>query len=171
MPRTVYYRRTKVKLAIQPNIGLDAEDCQSVVEMLNLILADEAILALKTCGAAGDEARQNVPGLNSLYTAQHKQIKAICAEITERIQILGGLPRQGSEKMIESTRLVGGPSAAKNIVSLLADHEAFIRFLREDAQKCSEMYEDQGTYALLISMLRIHEKMAWILRSNTSVEE
>jgi starvation-inducible DNA-binding protein len=56
-------------------------------------------------------------------------------------------------------------------MSILADHEAFIRFMREDAQNCSEMYEDQGTFALLVSVMRIHEKMAWLLRSNITLEQ
>jgi hypothetical protein len=27
------------------------------------------------------------------------------------------------------------------------------------------MYEDQGTFVMLVSVMRLHEKMAWILRS------
>ena len=51
------------------------------------------------------------------------------------------------------------------MMELLADHEAAIRFMREDARKCSEEYEDHGTFALLVRFIRSHEKMAWILRS------
>ena len=40
-----------------------------------------------------------------------------------------------------------------------------IRFLREDARKCTEEYEDEGTFELLVSVMRLHEKMAWMLRS------
>ena len=56
------------------------------------------------------------------------------------------------------------------IISILADHEAFIRFLREDTRKCSEAYDDQGTFAILINVMRLHEKMAWVLRSNIKNE-
>jgi hypothetical protein len=28
-----------------------------------------------------------------------------------------------------------------------------------------EKYEDEGTFELLVSIMRIHEKMAWMLRS------
>ena len=37
--------------------------------------------------------------------------------------------------------------------------------LREDARKCTEEYEDEGTFELLVNIMRIHEKIAWVLRS------
>ena len=52
-----------------------------------------------------------------------------------------------------------------DILRLLADHEASIRFLREDARKCTEEHEDEGTFELLVNVMRLHEKMAWMLRS------
>ena len=166
MPRTTFYEFNNVLVTIQPNIGLDAGARQSVIEMLNLLLADEAVLSLKTRGADGHTGGVDLPELQPLYDAQSKQINAVSNEIMERIQILGGSHLSGSEALIDSARLRGELNAVPDIVSILADHEAFIRFLREDARKCSEMYEDQGTFALLVSVMRIHEKMAWILRSN-----
>jgi starvation-inducible DNA-binding protein len=52
-----------------------------------------------------------------------------------------------------------------NIMGLLADHEACVRFMREDARKCLEEYEDHGSYAMFVRFISLHEKMAWILRS------
>jgi len=57
-----------------------------------------------------------------------------------------------------------------DILHLLADHETFIRSLREGARKCNEEYEDGGTYELLVSVMRLHEKMAWMLRSYIETE-
>lgn len=166
MPRTTFYGRKNVQVTIQPNLGLDAVARQSVIEMLNILLADEAVLSLKTHRADGDAGGVDVLELHPLYDAQYRQIQAISDEIVERVQILGGSHLRGSQELIDSARLGGELSAVPGIVSILADQEAFIRFLREDARKCSEMYEDQGTFALLVSVMRIHEKMAWILRSN-----
>jgi starvation-inducible DNA-binding protein len=171
MTRTNFHGRKNIQVAIQPNIGLDAVARQSVVEMLNLLLADESVLALVTRRAEGHAGGSNVPNPGTFYGAQFNQINAIIDEIKERIQILGGTPRDQTKDFIDSARLAGELSAVPEIISLLADHEAFIRFLREDAQKCSEVYEDQGTFVLLIRMLRIHEKMAWLLRSNIDLEQ
>jgi starvation-inducible DNA-binding protein len=166
MARTTFYGRKIMQVNIQPNIGLDASVRESVIEMLNLILADQAVLSQKTRRADGHVSGVNVPELQPLYDIQYKQMIAISKKIVERVQILGGSQLSGPEELIDSARLGGELNAVSDIVSILADHEAFLRFLREDARKCSEMYEDQGTFALLVSVIQVHEKMAWILRSN-----
>lgn len=166
MPRTTFYGRKNVQVTIQPNIGLDASTCQSIVDMLNLLLADEAVLLLKTHSADGHSAGVEVAELKALFDAQSQQISAISAEIAERIQILGCAQLSHADELIDSARLRGDISPAPEIVNILADHEAFIRFLREDIRKCSENYEDQGTFLLLVNVLRIHEKIAWVLRSH-----
>ncbi len=166
MPRTTFYGRKNVQVTIQPNIGLDATARQSVVEILNILLADEAVLSLKTHRAAEEFAgKAGVSELQPLYNAQSKQINTISNEIVERVKILGGSPLSGSEELLDYSRLDGKLAIVPNVMNILADHEAFIRFLREDARKCSEAYEDQGTFALLVSVMRLHEKTAWILRS------
>lgn len=171
MPRDSFYRRENIQVTFQPNIGLDAGARQSVAELLNLLLADEAVLSYKMSRADGHTDGVDVPALHALYNAQYTQINAISSEIAERIQILGGSLLKTSKELIDSARLGGELNAVPGIVSILAAHEAFIRFLREDAQKCSELYEDQGTFALLINVMRIHEKMAWNLRSNIALEQ
>lgn len=153
------------KITFQPNIGLDEGARQSVVDILNLLLADESVLSLKTHRADEHTGVETLPELNSLYETQYKQINAISDEIVERVLILGSLYLYDPEKLIKAARLDGLLTGVPDVISILADHEAFIRFLREDAQKCSELYEDQGTFLLLINILRTHEKIAWMLRS------
>ena len=170
MPRTTFYGRKNIQVTFQPNIGLDATARQSVVEILNLILADETVLSLKTQRADGYAGETGVPDLLPLYDAQFKEINDIVGEIGERVSILGGSHLGSSEELINSARLDGRLAVVPDTMSILADHEAFIRFLREDAQKCSELYEDQGTYALLVNVMRLHEKMAWMLRTHIEKE-
>jgi starvation-inducible DNA-binding protein len=165
MARTTFYGRKNIQVTFQPNIGLDVTARQSVVEILNLLLADEAVLSLKTHSADGHAGGISGPDLQSLYDAQYKEINDIVIEISERVRILGGSHLSSSEELINFARLDGKLAVVPGVMHILADHEAFIRFLREDAQKCSEIYEDQGTFALLVNVLRLHEKMAWMLRS------
>jgi len=172
MPRTTFYGRKNIQVTFQPNIGLDATARQSVVEILNLLLADEAVLSTKTHRAAEHAVENDAPDLQPLYETQSKEINAIVIEIAERVRILGGSGPGSPEELINCARLDGKQILVPGVMAVLADHEAFIRFLREDAQQCSEMYEDQGTFALLVDVLRQHEKMAWVLRSqieNTSL--
>jgi len=48
MQRTTLFSRETGQVTFQPNIGLDASVRRSVVDMLNLLLADEAVLLDKT---------------------------------------------------------------------------------------------------------------------------
>jgi DNA-binding ferritin-like protein len=75
------------------------------------------------------------------------------------------------EKLNHSARLDINLAVDPDEMRTLSDQEALIRFLREDAQKCSEMYEDQGTFALLVKIMLTHEKMAWLLRSSITLDQ
>jgi hypothetical protein len=57
MARTTFYGHANVKVTIQPNIGLDAAVRQPVIEILNILLADETVLALNTRKAADQASR------------------------------------------------------------------------------------------------------------------
>jgi starvation-inducible DNA-binding protein len=164
-----------VKVTFQPNIGLDSSTRQSVVAVLNVVLADEAVLSTKTRLAKEHSSGESASELFFVFETHQKQIDEIAVEIAERISILGGSPPANPEELTSLARLDGQPGSAPDVMSILADHEAFIRFLREDAQVCSEVYEDQGTFALFVSVMRHHEKMAWKLRAqigpNIEVDE
>ena len=81
------------------------------------------------------------------------------------IALLGGIAIGSLHEFITHTRLEEQPGVVPDILRLLADHEASIRFLREDVRKSAEEYEDEGSNELLVSVMRLHEKMAWMLRS------
>ena len=104
MPQTILYGHKNVKVTFQPNIGLDASVRQSVIDMLNLLLADETVLSFKTHKAAGNTEGTEAPELISLYNAQYKQINTISNEIVERVQIMGGTHLLGFKKLIEHAR-------------------------------------------------------------------
>jgi starvation-inducible DNA-binding protein len=160
----------KLQVSIQPNIGLDGDARHSVVEILNTFLADEAVLTMKTRSAHWHLHGLGFHDLRLLYDQQFHQLNKLTDEIAERVSMLGGFAVSSFEEFLQYTRLVEQSGEAPDMMSLLADHEATIRFLREDARKCFEEYEDHGTYALLVRFIRLHEKMAWILRSSIEPE-
>ena len=155
----------KLQVLIQPNIGLDSDVRRSVVEILNNTLANEAVLTVKTRGAHWNVSGAGFFELYILFDSQYEQLNDISDEIAERARMLGGIAIGSLQEFLKNTRLDEQPGDVPDIMDLLADHEAAIRFLREDAKKCSEEYEDEGTFELLVSVLRLHEKMAWMLRS------
>ena len=153
-------------ISIQPNIGLDKDVRHSVVKILNITLADEAVLTTKTRSAQWNVSGPGFIELHILFDSQYKQLNEISDEIAERVRMLGGFVIGSLEDFLNHTRLEEQQTGiVPDILRLLADHEASIRFLREDARKTSEDYEDEGTLELLVSVMRLHEKMAWMLRS------
>jgi starvation-inducible DNA-binding protein len=154
-----------LQVPIEPNIGLDGDARNSVVEILNTLLADETVLTMKTRSAHWHVHGPGFLEMQSLLEQQFNQLNKISDEIAERVRMLGGFTISSLEECLRYTRLKELPGEVPEIMGLLADHEASVRFLREDARKCFEEYEDHGTYALLVSFIGLHEKMAWILRS------
>lgn len=155
----------KVQVDLQPNIGLDDSARKSVVELLNNILADEAVLTIKTRNAHWNIHGAYFSELYTLYDVQYKRLNDISDEIAERVRMLGGYAIGSLQEFLDHTRLGEQSGDFPHLLRLLADHEATIRFLREDANHCSEDYEDEGTFSLLVGVIRHHEKMAWLLRS------
>ncbi len=161
----------KMQVEIQPNIGLDYQAQLAVVKILNITLADEALLTLKTRNAHWNVSGAGFLELHYLlFNSQYEQLNDISDEIAERARMLGGIAIGSLHEIIRSTRLQEQPGKTPDLMDLLADHEALIRFLREDAKKCSEDYEDEGTFELMIGVMRLHEKMAWMLRSYNESE-
>jgi starvation-inducible DNA-binding protein len=153
------------QIFIQPNIGLNSDVRCSVVSLLNQALADETVLAVKTRSAHWNVHGKGFFEFHTLFANQYLLLINLCDEIAERARILGGCVVGSLGEFLELTRLEDQPGLIPDVLHLLADHETSIRFLREDARKCSEEYEDEGTFRMLINAMRLHEKMAWILRS------
>lgn len=156
----------KLQVLIEPNIGLDSDVRHSVVQMLNIILADEIILTTKTRSIHWNLRGADFFELRALFETQSQLLSNICDEIAERTQMLGSFAIGSLEEFVHHARLEDQPGMVPDILRLLADHEAYVRFLREDSRKCAEEYEDDGTFMLLVKAMCLHEKMAWMLRSS-----
>ncbi len=162
---------TKLQVDIQPNIGLDGDVRPLVVDLLNIILADEAVLTTRTRCAHWNVSGTGFFKLHAVFGTQSDQLNCISDEIAERARMLGGFSIGNLQEYLNRTRLEEQPGEVPDILRLLADHEAVIRFLRGDAEKCIEEYEDEGTFDLLVSIMRRHEKLAWMLRSHIESEQ
>jgi starvation-inducible DNA-binding protein len=158
-------RNPKLQVNIQPNIGLDSDVRRSVVEILNKTLANETVLTVKTRGAHWNVSGSGFFELYILFDSQYKLLNDISDEIAERVRMMGGIAIGSLQEFIDYAWVEEQPGVVPDILRLIADHEATIRFLREDAKKVTEEYEDEGTFELLVSVMRLHEKMAWMLRS------
>jgi len=155
----------QLRLLIQPNIGLDSDVRNPIVEILNNGLADETVLSQKTRSAHWNVSGTGFLELYILFETQYKQLNELTDKFAERTRMLGGIAVSSFGEILTRSRLDEQPAFVPDILHLLADHETFIRSLREDIRKCGEEYEDEGTVELLVSVMSLHEKMAWMLRS------
>jgi starvation-inducible DNA-binding protein len=160
----------KTQILIQPNIGLESEVRLPIIKILNSILSNEAVLAIKTRNAHWNVRGANFFDLHILFDTQYRQLNDILDEIAERVRMVGGIAMGSFAEFLIHTQLEERPGELPDILHLLADHETIIRYLHEDIRKCSDDFEDEGTTDLLVSVMRIHEKMAWMLRSYIQTE-
>ncbi|MFL7838721.1 MAG: Dps family protein [Candidatus Promineifilaceae bacterium] len=153
----------------QVNIGLDEKDTKALNELLNVLLADEHVLYVKTRNFHWNMRGMDFMELHELLDAHYNSLQEISDQIAERSRMLGAHPLGSMGQFLEKTRLTeeGDPTLATETMleKLVADHESIIRSLREDIAAAADEYGDEGTADLLIGTLREHEKMAWMLRS------
>jgi starvation-inducible DNA-binding protein len=152
-------------LIFQPNIGLASDVRRPVVKILNIRLADEAVLSQKTRSSRWNRIGTGFLEMYILLESQYKQLNEIVDKIAERTRMLGGIALGSFEEILQQTQIEDRPDQIPNVLHLLADHETVIRSLREAIRKCSEEFEDEGTVELLVGVMSLHEKMAWMLRS------
>lgn len=152
-------------ILIQPNIGLESDVRLPIVEILNNSLANESILSQKTRSAHWNSSGTGFLELHILFETQYKQLDEIVDKIAERTRILGGMAISSFKEFLAHSRIEEDSSSVPDMLHLLADHESIIRFLRDDIRKVSEEYEDEGTVELMVGVMSLHEKMAWMLRS------
>ena len=129
---------TKLQMLIQPNIGLDSDSRHSIVEILNHTLANEAVLTQKTRSAHWNMSGAGFFELNALFDSQYEQLNTILDEIAFRSRMLGGIAIGSLQEFVQYTLIEEQPGVIPDILRLVADHEACIRFLREDSKKCAE---------------------------------
>lgn len=160
---------TKNKQADDVNTGLPAADRAEVVKRLNALVADENILYIKLRNYHWNVTGIHFPVLHALFEEQYEEINAATDEIAERARMLGGVAIGTAADFLEATRLKEAPARVpaeeRMLADLLEDHEEIIRLVREDIDACMEEYGDEGTADMFIGVMRMHEKMAWMLRA------
>ena len=153
-----------------PNIGLSPGDRESVVALLNLLLADEYVLYTKTRNYHWNVKGPHFHDLHKFFESQYEAIDETIDEVAERARTLGGAAAATLVEFVHATRLKEQPgtlpTATQMISNLVDDHEAIIRILRVDQEACTALYHDAGTADFLTGLMEEHEKMAWLLRAH-----
>jgi starvation-inducible DNA-binding protein len=151
------------------NIGLTEEQRQGVVNNLNKDLADASLLLIKTKKYHWDVVGPQFRTLHEMLDEQYQTLSETVDSIAERARTLGGFPVGTAEEFIKLASIKERPgvipTATEMVARLVDDHEQVIRNLREQIDKCSEEFHDEGTADFLTGIMEGHEEMAWMLRS------
>lgn len=154
---------------MKTNIGISGNNLESIVTLLNTLLADEYILLTKTRGAHWNVTGTNFDELHEFFKTQYSELSEIIDGLAERIRSLGHFTLVYLKDYLSVTHLTEEGydfSNSSNILqTLFNDHETIIKIIRNDISPVSIKYKDLGTADFLTGMLENHEKMAWKLRS------
>ncbi|MGB0560710.1 MAG: Dps family protein [Spirulinaceae cyanobacterium] len=151
------------------NIGLNNQQRQSVIELLNTTLANQYLLLIKTKKYHWDVVSPQFMTLHELWEQHYHTLTENIDQTAERIRMLGGYPVGTAASFIRyaSLREHPGdlPSVTEMVSRLLLDHEFIVRELRDTITQSASIHGDEGTADFLTGLLRQHEEMAWMLRS------
>src|SRR6266850_3763678 len=116
------------------NIGISESNRDSIVKILNAVLADEYVLYTKTRNYHWNVVGPQFNDLHKFFEAQYEAVDGIVDEVAERARSLGGRAWGTLAEFAKATRLREepgeAPSAKDMLARLLADHEAIVRVLR-----------------------------------------
>ena len=151
------------------NIGLSDQDRKGVVDILNIVLADEYVLYTTTRNYHWNVVGPQFHDLHKFFESQYEELNEVVDEVAERVRALGGTALGTLTEFLKHTRQKEHPgqsaSTLEMVNNLLMGHEAIIQSLRVDLESCADKFHDIGTNDFLTGLMERHEKMAWMLRA------
>jgi starvation-inducible DNA-binding protein len=155
---------------MKTEIGIKPSNTAEIAKSLNILLADEHVLYIKTRKAHWNVEGPDFLTIHRFFEEQYKQLEGIIDDIAERIRTIGHYAEATLAGFMAETHL-SEESRAKNdsaglMKSLLGDHETIIIHLRENIDRYAEEWKDAGTSDFITGLMETHEKMAWMLRAH-----
>ena len=155
--------------ALRVDIGIEAKNLDKLCQDLNAILANNAVLAVKTKNYHWNVTGPQFNDLHKFFEEQYVKLTEMQDEEAERIRKLGGRPLGNMQQFVANATLHEEErdklDAMSMLRSLLADHEEVIKQLRTTIDNAEEKYGDAGTADFLTAVMEEHEKMAWMIRA------
>jgi starvation-inducible DNA-binding protein len=155
---------------MKTEIGIKPANTAEVAQSLNRLLADEHVLYIKTRKAHWNVEGPDFLTIHRFFEEQYKQLEQIIDDVAERIRTIGHYTEATIAEFLMETHLTEETREKNNstgfISSLLTDHETIIIHLRENIGRYDEEWKDIGTSDFITSLLKTHEKMAWMLRAH-----
>lgn len=151
-------------------IGITEDNRAQVAQSLNILLADEHVLYMKTRNAHWNVTGADFEVMHLFFEKQYQQLEALIDEVAERIRMLDHYPEATLGHFLRSTHLsekgTRDNSSRGFIEALLEDHQAVNIHLRGFINEFAEKRKDAGSSDFVNGLLSKHEKIAWLLRAH-----
>lgn len=140
---------------------------QATVDALAKLLASSYTLYVKTHNYHWNVTGPMFSSLHTLFELQYTELALALDEIAERIRSLGAFA-PGSFSAFAALSAVeeenGRPKATDMVVNLANDQD-IISNLAQKVIETAEAHGDQASIDLAVRRMNIHQKNAWMLRS------
>lgn len=160
---------TLIPPPMRADIGVPEKNLQELSNRINVLLADEHVLYVKTrnyhWNITGKSFIEYHEFLEKLYTELAEQID----EIAEEVRTMGHHSVGSMKEFLDLARLLESKQHAtgdplKLLEELKNDHESIVKSTKQDIEKAEEL--GMATTAdFLVDIARYHEKTAWMLRA------
>lgn len=148
--------------------ALDRKSCEETAQMLSLVLANTYLLYTKTQNFHWNLIDVRFYSLHLLFQKQYEELAEALDTIAERLRMIGKRAPGSMREFIELADLEeseGNLSGNEMLRKLMEDHLFCSNTLRSLVRDAADL-GDEGTSDLFVSLLRAHEKNAWMLRSH-----
>ena len=149
------------------DIGIDHQSRLAVADQLKRLLADSYTLYLQTHNFHWNVTGPYFNQLHLMFEDQYTELATAVDEIAERIRSLDVIAPGTYKEFAELSSIeeVSAPLNAENMVrALTSGHEQIVKTCRQ-ALKVAQDADDESSAALVSDRMRLHEKVAWMLRA------
>lgn len=159
-------------VGIELNRELTDNQQQIVVEILKVLLADEAVLYIKLRNYHWNVTGTNFYPFHAPFEDQSNEIADVVDNVAERIYHYSGVSAPGAmDELIRNAHLpeeIKSYSDARTmVVNLVADHDEIVRSLYEHIESIDKQIGHgvgSELLTLFTSLLLRHQDMAWVLQ-------
>ncbi len=151
------------------NIGIKDKNRREVAQKLQIILANEVVLYIKTLKFHWNVHGKHFNTLHLFFKDLYEKLLDISDDVAERIRALDVMSYGTMAEFLAHTSIKEEPGKNPDdltmIAILLDGHEILIRIIREEIDPVMKL-GDAGTNNFLCDLIEKHEKIAWMLRAH-----
>ena len=152
------------------NMGLTAEQRETMADAVTALLADTYALYFKTHAYHWNVTGPRFHDLHAMFMEQYTELWTAVDDIAERVRALGVMAPISYDEMKGSASIepdATTPDADTMVRNLVAGHEQVVRTARAALALAGE-HGDEATSDLVAPRITVHEKFAWMLRATAS---